>query len=86
MYCKPTPGIRWAISSREGVQECCYTLACIALIVFAGRHLHTKKAAVSGGLLLQGFGVANDDAGESVAAYKEGTAIKPFLCGAANRI
>ena len=28
-----------------------------------------KKAAVSGGLLLQGFGVANDDAGESVAAY-----------------
>ena len=63
-----------------------YTLACIALIVCAGRHLHTKKAAVSGGLLLQGFGVANEDAGESVAAYKKGTAFKPFLCGAANRI
>ena len=63
-----------------------YTLACIALIVFAGRHLHTKKAAVSGGLLLQGFGVANDDVGEPVAAHKKGTAFKPFLCGAANRI
>ena len=48
-----------------------YTLACIALIVFAGRHLHTKKAAISGGLLLQGFGVANDDVGEFVAAHKK---------------
>ena len=45
-----------------------------------------KKAAVSGGLLLQGFGVANDDVGEPVAAHKKGTAFKPFLCGAANRI